>query len=69
MEALKEIVKTRFDAVFLDISMPNITGLRITDSIIQIEPKHLSFFKQLMKSLHLKLSKRWNRVFSKTNTK
>ena len=38
MEALKEIVKTRFDAVFLDISMPNITGLELADSIMQIEP-------------------------------
>ena len=45
MEALKEIVKTRFDAVFLDISMPNITGLELADSIIQIEPKTFIVFQ------------------------
>ena len=45
MEALKEIVKTRFDAVFLDISMPNITGLELADSIMQIEPKTFIVFQ------------------------
>jgi two-component system LytT family response regulator len=43
IEALKEITKTRFDAVFLDISMPNITGLELADSIMQIEPKTFNF--------------------------
>ena len=45
MEALKEIVKTRFDAVFLDISMPNITGLELADSMMQIEPKTFIVFQ------------------------
>lgn len=45
IEALKEITKTRFDAVFLDISMPNITGLELADSIIQIEPKTFIVFQ------------------------
>ena len=45
MEALKEIVRTRFDAVFLDISMPNITGLELADSIMQIEPKTFIVFQ------------------------
>ena len=45
VEALKEITKTRFDVVFLDISMPNITGLELADSIIQIEPKTFIVFQ------------------------
>ena len=45
VEALKEIPKTRFDVVFLDISMPNITGLELADSIIQIEPKTFIVFQ------------------------
>lgn len=57
IDALKEVTKTKFDAVFLDISMPNITGLELADSIIQLEPKTLLFFKQLIVSLPLKLIK------------
>ena len=45
IEALKEITKTKFDAVFLDISMPNITGLELADSIIQLEPKTFIIFQ------------------------
>jgi two-component system LytT family response regulator len=45
IEALKEITKTKFDVVFLDISMPNITGLELADSIIQIEPKTFIVFQ------------------------
>ncbi len=45
IEALKEITKTKFDAVFLDISMPNITGLELADSIMQIEPKTFIIFQ------------------------
>lgn len=45
IDALKEITKTKFDAVFLDISMPNITGLELADSIIQLEPKTFIVFQ------------------------
>ncbi len=45
IEALKEVTKTKFDAVFLDISMPNITGLELADSIIQLEPKTFIVFQ------------------------
>ena len=45
IDALKEITKTKFDAVFLDISMPNITGLELADSIIQLEPKTFIIFQ------------------------
>ena len=45
IDALKEVTKTKFDAVFLDISMPNITGLELADSIIQLEPKTFIIFQ------------------------
>lgn len=45
VDALKEIVKTKFDVVFLDISMPNISGLELADSIMQIEPKTFIVFQ------------------------
>ena len=45
VDVLKEITKTKFDAVFLDISMPNITGLELADTIMQIEPKTFIIFQ------------------------
>lgn len=45
LDALKEVSKTKFDAVFLDISMPNITGLELADSIMSIEPKTFIIFQ------------------------
>ena len=45
IDALKEVTKTKFDVVFLDISMPNITGLELADSIIQLEPKTFIVFQ------------------------
>lgn len=45
IDALKEVTKTKFDVVFLDISMPNITGLELADSIIQLEPKTFIIFQ------------------------
>ena len=45
IEALKEVAKTKFDVVFLDISMPNITGLELADSIMQIEPNTFIVFQ------------------------
>lgn len=45
IEAIKEVVKTKFDVVFLDVSMPNISGLELADSILQIEPKTFIVFQ------------------------
>lgn len=45
IEALKEITKTKFDVVFLDISMPNISGLELADSILSLEPKTFIVFQ------------------------
>ena len=45
VDALKEITKIKFDAVFLDISMPNISGFELADSIIALEPKTFIVFQ------------------------
>lgn len=45
VDALKEIVKTKFDVVFLDIFMPNISGLELADSILAMEPKTFIVFQ------------------------
>ncbi|GGD45348.1 DNA-binding response regulator [Malaciobacter pacificus] len=43
--ALKELTKSKYDAVFLDISMPDMTGLELADSIMQLEPKTFIVFQ------------------------
>ncbi|PWE22624.1 LytR/AlgR family response regulator transcription factor [Aliarcobacter skirrowii] len=45
LEAIKEISKTKFDAVFLDISMPNFSGLELAELILNIEPKTFIVFQ------------------------
>jgi len=52
--ALKEITKTKFDVVFLDISMPNISGFELADSIINIEPKTFIVFQTAYEEFALK---------------
>ena len=44
-EALKQCTKTKFDAVFLDISMPEITGLELANRILELEPKTFVVFQ------------------------
>ncbi|MGA1931352.1 LytR/AlgR family response regulator transcription factor [Arcobacter sp. YIC-464] len=44
-EALKQCTKTRFDAVFLDISMPEISGLDLANKILELEPKTFVVFQ------------------------
>lgn len=43
--ALKEISKTKFDLAFLDISMPNISGLELAEILININPKTYIVFQ------------------------
>lgn len=43
--ALKELTKTKFDVVFLDISMPNMSGLELADAILQLEKKTFIVFQ------------------------
>lgn len=45
LEAIKEISKTKFDAAFLDISMPNFSGLELSELILNIEPKTFIVFQ------------------------
>ena len=45
LEAIKEISKTKFDATFLDISMPNFSGLELAELILNIEPKTFIVFQ------------------------
>ncbi|WP_108060904.1 LytR/AlgR family response regulator transcription factor [Poseidonibacter lekithochrous] len=44
-EALKECIKSKFDVVFLDISMPGITGLELANMILELEPKTFVVFQ------------------------
>ena len=43
--ALVEATKTKFDVVFLDISMPEITGLELANTILSLEPKTFIVFQ------------------------
>lgn len=44
-EALKQCTKTKYDAVFLDISMPEISGLELANRILELEPKTFVVFQ------------------------
>lgn len=44
-EALEHISKVKYDVVFLDISMPNVTGLELASKIIELEPKTFIIFQ------------------------
>lgn len=43
--ALVEVTKTKFDLVFLDISMPKMSGLELANTIMQLEPKSFIVFQ------------------------
>ncbi|RBQ28474.1 LytR/AlgR family response regulator transcription factor [Aliarcobacter vitoriensis] len=45
LEAIKELSKTKFDVAFLDISMPNFSGLELAELILNIEPKTFIVFQ------------------------
>ncbi|MEA3314320.1 MAG: LytTR family DNA-binding domain-containing protein [Campylobacterota bacterium] len=44
-DALSNISKNRYDIVFLDIQMPNITGIELANIILQFEPKTFIIFQ------------------------
>lgn len=44
-EALIEATKTKFDVVFMDISMPQMTGLELANTILSIEPRTFIVFQ------------------------
>lgn len=45
MQALNEAKKSKFDAVFLDISMPKMDGLELAEAILNIEPNTFIIFQ------------------------
>jgi two-component system LytT family response regulator len=45
LEASNDILKNRYDLVFLDIKMPNITGLELANKILELEPKTFVVFQ------------------------
>jgi len=44
-EALKNLTKTQYDIVFLDIQMPKITGLELANKILDITPSTFIIFQ------------------------
>ncbi len=45
IEAIKEASKNRFDVAFLDISMPNINGLDLASTILDLNPEIFIIFQ------------------------
>ncbi|CAA6800969.1 MAG: FIG00387840: hypothetical protein [uncultured Sulfurovum sp.] len=45
LEAMKEIGKNSFDLAFLDISMPQISGLELANHIMEVSPKTFIVFQ------------------------
>lgn len=45
IDALKEAAKQSFDVAFLDISMPNMSGLELANTILDINPKTFIIFQ------------------------
>jgi len=49
LEALEHLKKTKYDVVFLDIQMPEISGIELANKIIQIEPNTFILFQTAFK--------------------
>ncbi len=45
IEAIKEVAKQKFDVAFLDISMPNMSGLELANTILDINPQTFIIFQ------------------------
>lgn len=45
LEAIKEATKTKFDVAFFDISMPNISGLELASTILELNPNIFIIFQ------------------------
>ena len=45
LEALKSLTKSRYDVVFLDISMPQMSGLELANRIMELEPSTFIVFQ------------------------
>lgn len=58
IEALQEITKTKFDVVFLDISMPNISGFELADAILNVDSKTFIVFQTAYEEFALEAFKK-----------
>jgi len=45
LDALADVVQNRYDIVFLDIQMPNITGIELANKILEYEPNTFIVFQ------------------------
>ncbi len=45
LEASNDILRNRYDIVFLDIQMPNTTGLELANNILELEPRTFIIFQ------------------------
>jgi two-component system LytT family response regulator len=45
IDAIKELSKQKFDIAYLDISMPNMSGLELANTILSINPKTFIIFQ------------------------
>lgn len=45
VEALEHITKNRYDLIFLDIQMPQISGLQLANRVLEIEPNTFIIFQ------------------------
>jgi len=45
IEAMKEVAKNSYDLIFLDISMPQLSGLELANHIIELSPKTFIVFQ------------------------
>lgn len=45
IDAIKEVSKAKFDVAFLDISMPNMSGLELANTILSINPNCFIIFQ------------------------
>jgi len=45
LDALQSVAKNRYDAAFLDISMPSMSGLELANKILEIEPSTFIIFQ------------------------
>ena len=67
-DALKECIKSKFDVVFLDISMPGITGLELANMILELEPKTFVVFQTAYSEYALEAYRNWwYGIFIKTS--
>jgi len=56
-DALEKLKKTKFDVVFLDIQMPEISGIELANKIMEIEPNTFILFQTAYKEFAIEAFK------------